>query len=261
MNEDHQPLLNMARFRFYAELNDFLPVGRRQVEFNYPFRGNPAVRDAVEALGVPHTEIDLIIVQGRSVGFDYHLQDGDRVAVYPVFEAFDITPVIRLRPEPLRQTRFILDVHLGKLARLLRLTGFDCAYKKLAEDRQIIEQALAERRIILTRDIGLLKTKSVTHGYWVRSTDPGEQLLEVLGRFDLRNQVFPFSRCSVCNGVIESIDREEGILEAPEKVKAWCSEYFRCDTCRRLYWKGTHYKRITGYISRMLAELDNRIND
>ena len=118
-----------ARFRFYAELNDFLPGRKRQRSFPYKFMGTPSVKDAIEAIGVPHPEIDLIIVNGESVGFEYNLQDGDAVAVYPVFESFDIAPAVRLRPMPLRETRFVLDGHLGKLTRMLRMLGFDSLYR------------------------------------------------------------------------------------------------------------------------------------
>ena len=116
---------NTACFRFYEELNDFLSRDKHKKEFQYHFDGKPSVKDAIEAIGVPHTEVDLILVNGASVGFDYNLRHGDRVSVYPVFESFDITPVIRLRDKPLRNTAFILDVHLGKLANILRMLGFD----------------------------------------------------------------------------------------------------------------------------------------
>lgn len=239
---------NKAVFRFYAELNDFLPPGKRQREFEYNFRGSPGIKDAIEANGVPHPEVDLIVVNGVSVGFDYNLSDGDVVSVYPVFEALDVSPIIRLRPRPLRETRFVLDVHLGKLARALRLLGFDSAYDRGAEDAAIIETAAAEQRIILTRDRELLKSNAVTHGSWVRSTDPREQLTEVLERFDLRKQVKPFTRCTVCNGAIEPADTDEARREAPERVRKWCKEYFRCTDCGKLYWKGTHFDRLSDFV-------------
>ena len=253
MNTDHEPMRKTASFRFYAELNDFLPKGKRQRTFAYGFHGNPGIKDAIEAIGVPHTEIDLIIANGISTGFDYRLRGGDIISVYPVFESFDISPVVRLRPGPLRVTRFVLDVHLGKLARMLRLLGFDCSCDRHADDPAIIERAVSERRIILTRDIGLLKSKTVTHGYWVRSTDPLTQLEEILERFDLRSQASPFTRCTVCNGDIGPIDSKEGKREAPERVREWCEEYFRCSECGKLYWKGTHYESLAEFVSSVLG--------
>jgi hypothetical protein len=140
--------MQVASFRFYAELNDFLPRAQRHTTFPYHFTGTPAVKDAIEAAGVPHPEVDLILVNGMSVAFDYPLRDGDRVAVYPVFESFDISPIVHLRPQPLRETKFILDVHLGKLAKHLRMLGFDTLYRNDYQDPDIIATALRERRII-----------------------------------------------------------------------------------------------------------------
>ena len=119
----------IARFRFYEELNDFLPREKRKVSFDYHFEGNPGIKDVIEALGVPHAEVDMLLVNGQSVDFEYQLQDGDRVAVYPVFESMDISAVSKVRQVPLREPKFVLDVHLGKLAKRLRLLGFDTLYR------------------------------------------------------------------------------------------------------------------------------------
>lgn len=241
-----------ARFRFYAELNDFLPADKRQREFVYPFRGNPSVKDAVEAIGVPHPEVDLIIVDDASVGFDYRLQPGDVVAVYPVFESLDISPIVRLRPRPLRETRFVLDGHLGKLARYLRLLGFDCAYDRDAKDADIVRRQQTERRIILTRDRGLLKAKAVTHGYCVRSTRPEAQMAEVVERFDLSSQLNPFTRCLVCNGEVAEAG-PDAAAEAPPRVRRRQTEFYRCADCGKVYWKGTHYDRLSDLVRRAAA--------
>src|SRR5947199_2006143 len=174
----HLPVHAEAEFRFYEELNDFLPPALRKRAFAYAFQGTPAVKDAIEAIGVPHTEVDVVLVDGESVDFGRRLTGGERVAVYPVFERFDVAPVLRLRARPLRRTRFVLDVHLGKLARNLRLFGFDALYRTDYDDATIIRLSLDELRIILTRDRGVLKHTAVTHGYWVRSTVPRQQLGE-----------------------------------------------------------------------------------
>jgi len=168
----HQPITCLANLRFYQELNDFLPGPQRGKAFDYAFYGRPSVKDVVEAIGVPHPEIDLILVDDKSVNFEHLMWGGERVAVYPVFERFDISPLVYLRPKPLQVTKFIFDVHLGKLARYLRLFGFDTLYRNDLEDPEIIGISLNENRIILTRDLGILKTSRVTHGYWVRSTEP-----------------------------------------------------------------------------------------
>lgn len=196
-----------AQFRFYEELNDFLPKEKRKRIFSFEFNGNPGIKDPIEALGVPHTEVDLILVNGASVGFHYQLQNDDFVSVYPVFESLDISPIAVLREKPLRRTAFVLDVHLGKLARLLRLLGFDVKYENNYDDPEIVQISVAENRIILTRDRRLLFAKAVTHGYWVRSTNAMQQVDEVLNRFDLRDCIAPFHRCIVCNGEIHPVNK------------------------------------------------------
>jgi len=201
------PAEHTAEFRFYEELNDFLPAGQRKRTLDYVFNGSPGIKDAIEAFGIPHTEVELILVNGESVGFDHPLQPGDRVAVYPVFESFDVSSLVRLRERPLRRTAFIVDVNLGKLARRLRMLGFDALYHRRYRGDDIASIAAAEHRIVLTRDRRLLFIKRITHGYWVRSAAPDQQVKEVLARFDLYNQVRPFHRCIACNGRLESVDK------------------------------------------------------
>src|ERR1035437_623673 len=177
-------MINQASFRFYEELNDFLPASKKKVSFIRTFEGNPSVKDIIESLGVPHVEIDLILVNGVSVDFKYILHDQDMVSVYPVFETIDLSNVTHLRSKPLRETKFVLDVHLGKLAKYLRMLGFDTRYENDNDDPEIIRISLTEHRIILTRDIGLLKVKTVSHAYYIRSQHPKGQLSEVLKHFD-----------------------------------------------------------------------------
>lgn len=196
-------------FRFYDELNDFLPKEKRKKTFSYNFRYNQSAKDAIEALGIPHAEVDLILVNGNSVDFSYVLKNGDYVSVYPVFESLDISLVSRLRNAPLRQVKFILDVHLGKLCKYLQILGFDTYYRNDLEDSEIVSISVNENRIILTRDIGILKNGKVTHGYWVRSQNSRQQLWEVIHRFDLENILQPFYRCISCNGLIHPVEKEK----------------------------------------------------
>ena len=242
-----------AEFRFYEELNDVLPAERRKRPFAYAFHGTPAVKDAIEAIGVPHTEVDLILVNGVSVGFEYRLQPGDHVSVYPVFESLDIGPVTRLRPQPLRQPKFVCDVHLGKLARRLRLLGFDVAYHNMATDPELVETALAEQRAILTQDRGILKLKTVSHGYLVRSPNVQEQVVEVIRRFDLLARIDPFSRCTHCNGLILSVDKADVQADLPPKTRGYYHEFFRCEACGKVYWKGTHFSRMAAEVQELLS--------
>lgn len=239
-----------ADFRFYEELNDFLKAKQRKQTFQLAFDGQPTVRGIITMLGVPHPEIELILVNGRSVGWDHRLAHGDRVAVYPMFEALDISPLVRLRPAPLRRTAFILDVHLGKLTRSLRLLGFDCCYRNDLDDPQIIRLSLRAHRIILTRDRGLLQDRMVQHGYWIRSPDPEEQVGEVLARFDLAGQIEAFSRCTVCNGRIEAVPKACVIDRLAPGTHRHYDQFWICEKCNRIYWKGTHYRRLAEKVRR-----------
>ena len=244
----------IATLRVYGELNDFLAPASRQTTVELAFDRGTTVKDFIESRGVPHTEIDLVLVNGESVDFHRQLVDGDRVAAYPVFEALDVAPVTRVRSEPLRVMRFVLDVHLGRLARYLRLAGFDTVYDREAGDDRLAEVSRAEHRVLLTRDQGLLKRRVVTHGYCVRSTAPSRQLAEVVSRFDLRRLVRPFSRCTVCNGVLAAADRQEVAADVPERSREQFTEFLRCPTCRRIYWKGSHFSRLEQILAGALAD-------
>jgi len=231
-------------FRFYRELNDFLPQYRRQRPFvrDYPLSGS--VKDAIENIGVPHAEVDLILANGESVDFDYRLRDGDRISVYPVFEALDISSVTRLRPHPLRVTRFVLDCHLGRLAGYLRMLGFDSLFRSDYHDDTLLRISVEQQRILLTRDLGLLKRKQLQRGYYVRATKPRRQAAEVVRRLQLEHSIRPFSRCIACNGHLEKVRKEEIRSLLPENTDHYFEEFIQCRDCLRVYWKGSHYERM-----------------
>jgi uncharacterized protein with PIN domain len=235
--------------RFYEELNDFLPPVKRKKDIDFEFPGRRSVKDLIESFCVPHVEVDLILANGKSVNFSYIVNDGDRISVYPVFETFDIGTVTRLRPAPLRDPRFVLDVHLQKLARRLRLLGFDVDYQPDRDDAELADIAERENRILLSRDRQLMMRKKVTRGLYVRNTDAEKQVNEVLDRLDLRGRCRPFTRCIECNGAIESLDVTDGRSadlagRIPPGVRSWCREYYRCRGCGRIYWKGSHYEKL-----------------
>ncbi|MHC4454579.1 MAG: Mut7-C RNAse domain-containing protein [Planctomycetota bacterium] len=240
-----------AQFRFHEELNDFLPAIKREKTFTYFFNGNPAIKDPIEAIGAPHTEVDLIVANGRSVGFDYRLHNGDSVLVYPIHADITIVPIVKLRDEPLRQNTFILDVHLGKLAKMLRMLGFDTVYENDYDDPEIISRSLQENRIIITRDRVLLHAKVVTHGYCVRSTNSEKQLCEVLDRFDLYSHIQPFYRCMVCNCKVRSVKKSEILYRLEPKTILYYDEFYTCDGCKRIYWKGSHHDRLSGRLEKI----------
>jgi len=233
-----------VRFRCYEELNDHLPVSRRKCSFAHTFDGAPAIGDVIEALGVPHTEIDLILVDGKSVRFSHRLRGGERVAVYPMFERFDIRPLYRLRPRPLRRTRFVADVHLGKLARYLRLLGFDTLYPAEAGDAELIGISTRDRRIVLTCDLGLLERQALTRGYRLRSADPQLQVSEVVHAFALEKELRPFTRCMSCNVLLRPIGRQAVADRVPSRVFRRYRRFTFCPECGRIYWRGTHFQRL-----------------
>ena len=234
--------------RFYEELNDFLPIEKRKTRFVHHYIDRTSVKDLIESLGVPHTEVDLILVNGKSVNFKYLISDGDEISVYPVFESFDISEVQHLRPKPLRKPKFICDVHLGKLTRYLRMMGFDVFYKNNFDDEEIVRISLKERRAILTKDRGILKRSEVTHGYFIRNAKVEGQVKEVIKRFDLQKEIKELTRCLECNSELKIIAKEKIVVDLPPMVNQSQEEFFSCPGCGKLYWKGTHHKRMMNFI-------------
>lgn len=240
--------------RFYEELNDFLPEQRKKREFVASFPQGCTAKAAIETCGVPHTEVDLVLANGESVDFSYRLKEGDRLSVYPVFESLDVGKLTRVRPEPLRDSKFVCDVHLGKLARLLRLLGFDALYWNDLDDEQLVAVSRGDRRAVLTRDRGLLKRREVTHGYCVRSPQPKAQLTEVVRRFQLERLARPFSRCVACNAVLVRVDKADVTPEVPPLVSSLYDEFSRCPSCQRVFWRGTHWERLRRLTDSVLGE-------
>lgn len=238
-------------FRFYRELNDFLPPQLRQQPFSRDYLLPGSVKDAIENIGVPHTEVDLVLVNGESVDFAYQLAEGDFISVYPMFEAMDISPLNRLRPAPLRQPRFVLDCHLGKLARYLRMLGFDSLFWTQCDDDTLLQISVQQQRILLTRDLGLLKRRQLERGYFVRATNPRAQLAEVVQRLQLENSFRPFTRCMACNGLVEPIEREKVLDLLPANTRRYFTEFFQCGSCHRVYWKGSHYERMQELVQQL----------
>jgi hypothetical protein len=247
--------------RFYEELNDFLPKEMRKRDIEVPFNDRRSVKDVIESMGVPHVEVDIILVNGASVDFSYIVNDNDRISVFPVFGLLDIPGVTRLTLSPLEDTRFVLDVHLRKLARSMRLLGFDADYEDDRDDDTLSVIAAAENRILLTCDRRLLMRKIITRGIIIRSRDPRQQIIEVIRRLRLRNLVNPISRCVECNGLIRDADissPEFSLIKAdiPRGVLSWCTEYKICGSCGKIYWQGSHYDQLVVKVKNILNSLD-----
>jgi hypothetical protein len=235
--------------RFYAELNDFLPPHRRSVRFTYRLQESGSIKDTIEALGVPHPEVGLILVNQESVGFSYQVQAGDRISVYPEFRTIAVTTLSQVQPPPLPRVRFVLDVHLGKLATYLRLLGFDALYRNDYDDGELATISSQQQRILLTQDRALLKRRVVIYGYCVRSTLPLSQIQEVVQRFHLAGQIRPLCRCLRCNGLLQPTAKASVYDRLPPLTRQYYDRFSACQSCGQIYWQGAHYERIQQLIA------------
>lgn len=244
--------MNQAHFRFYADLNDFLPDEYQQQSFAYPVHdGRQTVKHLIEAIGVPHTEVELILVNGRSVTFDHIVQASEKVSIYPPFATVQPADALPLRPALQPPFRFVLDIHLGKLARYLRLLGFDTIYfENDVRDPELARISNVEQRIMLTRDRGLLKRDMVTYGYCLRTRNSEEQLTAVLHRFQLHDQIRPWTRCLRCNGLMHPVPKEEIIDRLEPKTKKYFDKFHMCNECEQIYWQGSHVSNLQALIER-----------
>ena len=249
--------LYIAEFCFYHELNDFLPPEQRKQAIHYHFNGHPGIKDPIEVFGVPHTEVDFILVNDQPVGFDYQLQPGDRVAIYPAFTCHNIPALFRLREKTSSNPRFVLDVNLGKLAKRMRLLGFDCLYRNDYRDTDVVNIAVNEQRIVLTRDRRLLYIKRVNHGYWIRAVDAESQVDEVMHRFNLFTLIHPFTRCSICNTLLSPVAKSDIMDRLEPKTRRYYQFFYQCSGCRRIYWQGSHSEKMRQRFADFLSPLRN----
>jgi uncharacterized protein with PIN domain len=246
-------MMKCAVVRAYGPLNDFLPPAGRHLAVPVWFNGKTSVKDLVEGLGVPHPEIDLVLVNAEPAPFDRAAQDADRIAVFPRFHQLDVTGVSEVRPPDCVPIRFVLDGHLGKLARRLRLVGLDAICPLHAADDDLAARSRRDGRILLTRDRVLLKRRTVAHGYFVRETDAHRQLVEVLQRFG-PIPTAPFSRCLECNTELRAVAKSAVESSLPEGIRGHYDCFHICDGCGRVYWPGTHWRRLSQLVESALKE-------
>ncbi|MGB5963208.1 MAG: Mut7-C RNAse domain-containing protein [Coleofasciculaceae cyanobacterium] len=244
-------------FCFHAELNHFLPPNKKQVNFPYYFKERASIKDTIESLGVPHAEVEAIIVNGNAVDFSYIVKDDDNIQVYPISTSKEIFSSIYLRPQLPNILHFVLDVHLGKLAASVRMLGFDTLYRNDYDEQELAQISASEQRILLTRDKGLLMRSLVIFGYYVRATNPEQQIVEVLRRYNLFTKVIPFKRCIRCNGLLEPVEKELIIDQIPQKTRNTINEFHRCRECSQIYWRGSHYENMQKFIEEVLSSKDN----
>jgi len=240
--------------RFYEELNDFLPPDSQKKDICVRVDQGCTVGTLIKSFGPTDSDVDLILVNGRSVDFSHTLKNNDRVSVYPVFETFDISSITSLRNTPLRDLKFICDVHLGRLAKYLRMLGFDTWYKNNYADKKIFDLSDKQKRILLTKNKKLLENKKITRGFLIQHADPRRQLMKIVNYFDLKTIVNPLSRCLICNGCIEKINKEALQHRVKPTIRERYDTFFRCTECDHIYWKGSHFESMTGWIGRILNE-------
>jgi len=247
--------MDHVHFRFHGDLNDLLRPDRRNVDIVYPLSSPSSVKHPIEALGVPHTEVDLILANRRPVGFEYPLLGQDFIDLFPPGHAMTAGQPMILRPPLPRPVRFVVDTHLGQLASYLRLLGFDTWYRNDFDDPELARISSNQARLLLTRDRGLLKRGIVVYGYCVRSTDPRRQLIDLLVRYQLAPSAQPWSRCVRCNGLLLSVDKAEIIERLQPLTRLYYDEFRQCQDCGQIFWQGSHYQRTRCFVDDLLAEV------
>jgi len=223
-------VVTIARFQFYGLLGEFLPRPRRDVSFESSCARAASLKNAIEALGVPHTEVGPVTVNGARATLQRMVRDSDLIEVRP-----------RQRETP---DLFLADAHLGGLARFLRMLGYDTLFHGRLQDGEIRSLAGEERRIVLTRDRELLKCREIARGCYVRALKPEAQLREVAGRYDLAPTSRPFTLCLQCNLPLEPIEKSQVATRLPQQVAQLHERFVHCTGCDRVYWPGSHYNRM-----------------
>jgi len=233
-------IAKIFKFKLHGRLNDFIkPHYRTSTFYKTYFQDRPSLKDSLEAQGIPHPEIGLVRINRSPVTLQHNTPDGQEVDIWPSNLALAIQD---------KKPAFILDVHLGTLARRMRLLGLDASYSNSFSDEHIIQAAGKEQRAILTRDLGILKNSRVQVGYWLRADDPDTQIHEILKEFGVAGYMEPLSRCLACNGRLHPVAKEAVIGSLPERVARRFEEFYQCDACGKVYWKGSHYKKLIDYV-------------
>lgn len=233
-----------ALFRFHGELTEFLPYGKRGGAFSHACARAATLKNAIESLGVPHTETGRLTVNGEPATLSRIVREADAIEIFPQ-RAADV----ELDGPP----SFIADAHLGGLARLLRMLGFDTLFENAYADRHILELIARERRILLTRDRELLKCRDVSRGCFVRAVKSEAQLAEVVARYALARHARPFTLCLHCNVRLEAATPEAVAARVPQPIAARYTRFVRCPGCERVYWEGSHWERMRAMLGPALA--------
>ena len=250
----HVVMPEKVNIRFYAELNQLLSTVLRDTNFDYEIKKTRSVKDLIESIGVPHTEVDLIFIGDESVDFTYQVEGGEQIRIYPSSNNLDNPALIHNLPSVPAEPRFLLDVHLGRLATYLRMLGFDTLYRNDYDDPTLAEISAQQNRILLTSDRKLLMRKAITHGYLVRSRKPREQIPEVLKRYDLFDYQSERARCLQCNGIIHSVSKQAIEAQLLPLTKKHYDDFYQCDSCQKIFWEGSHFEKIQVLIKKLKSE-------
>jgi uncharacterized protein with PIN domain/sulfur carrier protein ThiS len=242
-----------VHIRFNGELNEFLPAAQRDSDALHELKKARSVKDLLESVGVPHPEVDVILVNGYPVDFEERIEGGERIEVYPAGADLSLSPLIHNQPAPPDEPCFVLDVHLGRLARYLRMLGFDTLYRNDYEDPKLAEISDEEQRILLTSDRKLLMRRRIQWGYYIRSRKPREQVVEVLRHFKLFDYRAGEKRCINCNGIIQPVDKPRIESRLLPLTKKYYHEFYQCDRCSKIYWQGSHHAKMQRLIETIRA--------
>jgi uncharacterized protein with PIN domain len=242
-----------VRLNLHGDLDFFLPTRIRRKSIERSLTEKTSIKDVIESCGVPHPEVGLILLNGRALDFGYGVTRDAEIHVYPPGIGYPYFGEKSLQVATILM--FIADGHLGKLARTLRLLGFDVAYDCHADDRQLLTIMEAESRALLTRDRRLLMHAVVQTGYCPRSHDPDEQTIEVIRRFDLCDLIAPFTRCLRCNAVLQPVTKTDIMEKLEPLTKIYYDQFRRCTGCGQIYWSGSHFTKLQKRLEQICARL------
>lgn len=237
---------------FHGCLDDFLPpAGRGQPATPHTSR-RTSLKDLVESFGVPHTEVAALTLNNHPAAFETLIEPQDDepclIRAWPAGVSGGLPGGPALQPPRPRPARFVLDVHLGRLARYLRLLGFDVCWRNDFEDEELADMSAAQKRILLTRDRRLLYRRQIVHGYFVRATDPSRQVEEVCRRFELHDEIAAFRRCARCNGLLMRVDKASVDRQLEARTLRYYNDFYRCARCHHIYWQGSHFARMSAWV-------------
>lgn len=242
--------------RCFGELNDFFKNKKRKRKVF--FKDRQTIKDIIESVNIPHTEVYLIIKENEPITFNHLVKDGDIISIYPFFRTIEIESDLKTTRKKFEGIpKFIADVHLGKVVSYLRILGFDTLYHNNYDDQILAELSIQQKRILLTRDHGLLMRKIVKYGYFIRSDNPKEQLKEIILRYNLFKYINRFSRCPKCNGILKKVKKDLIIDRLEPKTKKYYKDFQICSNCNKIYWKGSHFKNIDKLINKIKDEYKN----